>query len=352
MSDNVKILALKRGGNYQEWATQMEGYLVTLSLEAWLEKEPDLSKSTEVGKDKQAKARLLLAVSGGLLEIVRRASNTKEAWTALRNEHLGELKVQRPRVLGKIVELQQGRDSIIEYIDRAKLLRDQMEDLELKDSLPMLSHQFVRGLNDHLRLSCGPYLNKLLSEGKELDHIALELHSIASIVQRNEAKVNVSTGQDIGKGQRQEKGKKEKRRCHHCGKAGHLKKDCWELNGRPPSTSGVRGRTENAKVSVAKMQSSEDSNACDLWFDTGATHLIVCDRMLVHDLQVSHVETVVLGGGGEKHPVLGQGKMIIEGGSSGCVNLNDALFVPSLKLNLCSGVQVTAKGAECWQGGR
>jgi hypothetical protein len=278
----------------------------------------------------------------------------------LKNQHLGEAKVQRPRVLGQTVELQQGRYTIVEYIDRAKLLLIQIEVLELKDSLPMLSHQFVRGLNEHLRLSCGPYLHEMLNDDKGLDEIAVELHNIASIVQNIEARVNTTYGR--GTEHKLDHGKKEKRCCHQCGKRGHLKKDCWEFNGKPPSNSGIRGKSENAgktenageggtaKVSVAMMGSLDGSNTHDLWFDTGATLHIVCDRKLVHELQESHIESVVLGGG-EKHPVLGQGKMIIEGGPSGTVNLNGALPVPSLKLTLCAGVQVTAKGAECWRGG-
>jgi hypothetical protein len=79
MAENLKIAVLKRGGNYREWATQMEAYLITLSLEAWLEKEPDATKPSGLSKDKLAKARLLLGVSGVLLDKVQRASCTKVA---------------------------------------------------------------------------------------------------------------------------------------------------------------------------------------------------------------------------------------------------------------------------------
>jgi transposase InsO family protein len=356
MSETVKIAVLKRGGNYREWAAQMEAYLTTQSLEAWLEKEPDATKASEVSKDKLAKARLLLGVSGGLLETVRRASSTKAAWDALKEDYLGLLKVQRPRVMGEIVDLKQGRDSLVEYIDRAKALRDQMTDLKMEDSLPMLCHQFVRGLHIDMRISCGPHFNALLSEGKSLDDITLQLQSISLLVQRGEAKVNVSEGKGKEKG---DKKRKELRTCHHCGKVGHIKKNCWQLHGKT-NGEGIRGETdkekekEKAKVSVATVNVLDHSpDGCKenhLWFDTGATHHIVCDETLVHDLCASSISTVVLGGG-EEHDVLGQGQIVFEGGPSGKVYLDNVLLVPSLNLNLCSGVQVTDKGAECWQGG-
>jgi hypothetical protein len=112
--------------------------------------------------------------------------------------------------------------------------------------------------------------------------------------------------------------------------------------------------TEKAKVSVAMVDALDDSpDGCKenhLWFDTGATHHIVCDETLLHFLCGSSISTVVLGGG-EEHDVLGQGQIVFEGGPSGTVFLDNALLVQSLNLNLCSGVQITAKGAECWQGG-
>jgi hypothetical protein len=102
-------------------------------------------------------------------------------------------------------------------------MRDQMEGLELQVSSPMMLHQFAQGLTDHAHLLSGPYLNKLLSEGKNVDAIALVLHSIATIGQKNQVRLNTSKGRRTVHGQRLDSGKKEKIRCHHCGKRGHLK---------------------------------------------------------------------------------------------------------------------------------
>jgi hypothetical protein len=93
-------------------------------------------------------------------------------------------------------------------------------------------------------------------------------------------------------------------------------------------------------------------NGCNsnvLWFDTGATHHVVHDASLLHDMSVSKVTHVVLGGG-ENHAVQGEGTLFIQGGPGGDVFLKGALLVHTLGLHLCSGIQVTARGAECWQG--
>jgi hypothetical protein len=82
MSDVHKVAALKHGGIFEEWSAQMEASSyhsrgtriygnkgLTQKLDPRLEKAPDSSKLTEGSKNKLAKARLLLCVSCGLVEI-------------------------------------------------------------------------------------------------------------------------------------------------------------------------------------------------------------------------------------------------------------------------------------------
>ena len=62
------------------------------------------------------------------------------------------------------------------------------------------------------------------------------------------------------------------------------------------------------------------------------------------------VSTVILGGD-ERHEVKFQGDVILDGGPLGPVKITGVLYVPTLVLNLCSGVQLTNKGAVCVQQG-
>jgi hypothetical protein len=61
--------------------------------------------------------------------------------------------------MAELGALQQVRETVVQYIDRAKALRDQFDDLDMKTSLPLLNHQFIRGLNDELRSTCAPLLS-------------------------------------------------------------------------------------------------------------------------------------------------------------------------------------------------
>jgi hypothetical protein len=118
----------------------MEAYLITQGRERWLSEEPDEAKAAEVNEDNGCKAGIQLHVSGALRAIVQRAKTSKEAWNALRDEYVGSLKVRQPLLMAQVTELRQGRDSVVRYNDRAKRLRDQFEDLALKESLPLLCH--------------------------------------------------------------------------------------------------------------------------------------------------------------------------------------------------------------------
>jgi hypothetical protein len=211
MSESAKIPTLQRGGKYREWAAQMEALLITHGLDTWLEKSPGTSKPSELSKDKLAKARLLMHVSGGLLDIVRRAKTTKTAWDALKSEYQGFLKVRRPRLMNEVAEPKQRNDSIVDYIDRAKRLRDELDDLDLDSDMSMLSHQFVRGMNYEVRMACAPHFNTLLNEGKGLDELAIELQSIDSLLPRR-GKVN-----SVGTKGKKNGNKKEVEKCAHCG---------------------------------------------------------------------------------------------------------------------------------------
>ena len=109
-SPELKVQRLKRGGNYRRWATQMQAHLIELDLDRWLNEDPAAEKPDEVKAARKCKARLQLAVEGGLIAIVEKAATARAAWKALRDDHLGEQTTKRPQLLGELRTLSQGKN--------------------------------------------------------------------------------------------------------------------------------------------------------------------------------------------------------------------------------------------------
>jgi hypothetical protein len=179
------------------------------------------------------KARLQLHVAGPLQSIVARADSAKEAWDALQADYEGSLRTRTPQLTAQLTSLSQKGDSIVTYCDRLLHLRDQFEALKMKSSLPLLAHQFVRGLRDEVRLATASTLTTLIEKpDSTIDDLARELKSLALFLPEDVVgatrppKVNTTNGRRGPKRNNDSPQRKETRTRHYCGKVGHLASEC------------------------------------------------------------------------------------------------------------------------------
>lgn len=141
-SISVRITPLARGSNWRQWSAQLRAMLTTKDRYDKLLDAPPQSGEEE--KDVICKAKIQLHVSGALHSVVERASSAHEAWEALRKEYLGDQKARQPILINKLMELRQGRDSVIAYIDKTHELRDQMESLEMDSAISLLCRDRIK----------------------------------------------------------------------------------------------------------------------------------------------------------------------------------------------------------------
>jgi len=345
----VKFAPLARGGTYRAWASKMRALLLTQGrLDRLLDQAPVTEE--EVERDELCKARLLLHVSGPLADIVERQPTAHAAWTKLHKEYMGDLRARQPLLLDELHTLKQGKDTIVQYSDKALRMRDEFMELSLESSLPLLHQSFITGLSDELRSFLGPQLYAVASkEGNGLEEVVDELRTLAELLPPSVAHANVTSTRDDGSGRKDasDRGRVDSRRCFACGQMGHLERNCPMRNRRPQQGDNAIAMCVGGQATASKVAALDPSA---LWFDTAATHHIVHDQSLLQNHQAAAVKTVSLGGG-EEHSVLCQGDLLVKGGPSGPIRFSGVLCVPTLNLNLCSGPQVTAKGGQCWQGG-
>jgi hypothetical protein len=269
--------------------------------------------------------------------------------------------------MAALTELRQGSQMLVQYIDNVKQIRDEFEALEMKGSLPLLSQRFITGLSDELRISCSPMLHSvLLDKTKTLDDLIEQVRSMALLLPPSYASANTTRAYPSTSPRPNQR--PDTRECNYCHRKGHVEAECRtkrydQANGtyrghsrqKPQQTSKFpQEKFSNAKVlcveaqSHASIVSTADKSA--LWYDTMATHHIVCHEGLLANRRASFIHTVVIGGN-EKHSVSCAGDLLVTGGPNGPVLFTNVLYVPTLHINLCSGPQFTNNGGESWQGG-
>jgi transposase InsO family protein len=333
---------LSRDGNYRLWANQMRALLLTQNrLDEWLDKEPGEDKDKEKEKDMICKAKLQLHVTGPLQSVVARASTAKQAWDALHEDYVGSLRARAPQLTAALTNLNHGDESLVAYIDRVLLIRDQFEELNMAASIPLLTHAFIRGLRDDLRMACAPTLHTIVTEdGGNLDAVVSRLRSMVLLLPENCDKVRVNIARTY----------KEKRRCYWCDKVGHLEKDCRvKRRGEPRVQSKASSAQRDGTVlSImdAALAMSVSTPKDSIWFDTGATHHVVIEVSMLVNVSPATVESLIVAGG-ERHRVSCMGDLVLRGGPSGPVTLTNVLCVPTMCINVMSGPAVTAKGVSC-----
>eukprot|EP00043_Microstomoeca_roanoka_P019083 m.209879 g.209879 ORF g.209879 m.209879 type:complete len:1254 (-) comp16937_c0_seq51:130-3891(-) len=120
---------------------------------------------------------------------------------------------------------------------------------------------------------------------------------------------------------------KETRRCHHCNKIGHLKKDCRKLKQQLQSHSrrgpAYRERVLTLNTDPSGFTTNDDERAWLL--DSGATSHVTCDPEDFEDLQED--DTLVEIADGSKVKALGRGTVRIST-EIGQITLRDVLLMP------------------------
>jgi hypothetical protein len=119
----------------------------------------------------------------------------------------------------------------------------------------------------------------------------------------------------------------ERRACFVCEEVGHVAKKCPKK-----SVKGTSRQKRAPPVVLFSHDNSSSSSSADLLFDSGAAHHIVCIDRYLHDVGMSSVSTIKLGGG-EVHFVMGAGNLMIRSvDTRRLIVLTDVLYVASLNV--------------------
>lgn len=365
--DQVKILKLTKGGNFRAWLVHVRALLT--NGERWdqyLDREP--ADEAEQNVDQQARAKMVLCLANDMLPDVEGHETTHGALEALRASHIGHMQSMRSQIMADVTGMKQKHNqNVRDYVAVGRDAVVRLREVGMTDPATLVIPCFKNGIDARLRQQVLPLLNaerfdtdfELLAQ--EFMRITIGMSGAGA-----EGQAHTSRGMQNPRGRikpRQPQHKRvEKRECYVCGVVGHLARNCPN-KANTKDDHKDQGPQKGPLILMANGKGAESPSSSDatnisiddseeMLFDSGATHHIVNRPSFLRNMRTSEVTTITLGGG-ERHEVHGEGDvMVFSPETERKVLLTDVLFVPTISYNLCSGAQLTAKGAVCEQRGR
>ena len=218
--------------NWHTWSRKMKAYLIRHNW--WSPNQlPTDGLHTNL-----AQAEMLLRVQDEFISLVDEAANAREAWVNLRSAFEKTGAAQRVRLRAEMNALRMAKhETITAYIDRAKLLRkdllaagSQVEDFEVVEAVLM-------GLPKEYDV-----IRQILISANDTDITLTELR--AELAAR-EAQLEKQGQDEVTALMSASKGK-DTRTCYHCGKKGHIARNCWEKTKQRDAASMLAVRDRDA----------------------------------------------------------------------------------------------------------
>lgn len=338
--------------NYQTWKYKLELLLLKEGLwEVVSEAKPVDPSAVWTKQDGKAKALIGLLIEDSQLIHVRKLDTSKNYWDALKSYHQKSTLTNKVFLLKRICRMQMGENGDMEsHINTL---------LDIVDQLTALGETLAENLVVALLLCSLPdSYNTLVTalESRPDADLTLELVKCKFIQEHKRRNGSHGGSEESSMALKVSNGKSfknvKKLKCFHCGKSGHLKKDCYSL--KSIKSDGVQtvkkvceSECSTSNNTYACFKAGEASNVEEWYIDSAATcHMTNNDKFFTK-MNKQFKNNVFLADG-RCIDSIGIGSGILycqrDGQLPMEINVTDVIYVPKLDGNLLSVKQLTSKG--------
>lgn len=353
--------------NYSMWKSRMEDYLHCKDLYDPIEGDdakPDDMKDRQWDKlKKQTLGTIRQWIDASLYNHVRNEKDPQVLWKKLEGMYEATNAQGKVFMIRKVMNLKlsEGRSVtqhlndfeglISELATSGMSLDDEMQACLLLGSLPDSWDTLVVSLSNSAPdgvVSMSMVKNRLLNE--ELRRKDGASTSSQALVTENRSR-SKSRGRGHDKFRDRSKSR-EKRQCYHCGKTGHLKRNCYLLKKENSSQRQENDKNTTATVSgedgeVTLVSHDDCCHVADVdteWIvDSGASYHCVPKREYFSTYKAGNFGTIKMGNQSVSQTV-GIGDICVKTNVGCTLTLKDVRHIPDLRMNLISGSVLDKEG--------
>ena len=372
MSENKSTIVPLNGTNYATWKVQCHMALMKENLWGFVDDTEGVPNQSDVqgyakysSRKNCALATVVLSIDPKQLYLLGDPTDPKEVWEKLafqfqKKSWVNKLQLRRKLYSLRLREGDSMQDHVkcmTEVYDELSVVGDPIKEEDrvahLLASLPKSFDMLVTALEANAEVpKMEVVTERLLYEEQKLK----ERDDTGARPKVKEEKAYLSS--NYSKNRPRPKGPK----CHHCGKVGHIKKNCRDFLRKNDVKSNVNGKFNNAQANNVNLNVNESvgllvkhalkagsvHNLQNSWIvDSGATaHMCTNRKCFVSFDDMEHGSVAL----GDSHSLqsLGTGKVVIrmnlpDGTEKRCI-LSDVLYVPELLCNLLSVSKATRSG--------
>ncbi|KAK9822062.1 hypothetical protein WJX74_004518 [Apatococcus lobatus] len=365
MEDLSRSLGIERLDldNYSSWCVRVKCLLVSKGL--W---KPTQETPADEELDAKSLAVIGMTLAQQHLATFAECETAKQAWDAFAALFKSKSQARRLQLKGELTSFhKESGEALVNYLARAKHLRAQLKSVgtDLKEDELCLS--VLNGLpaeyetvatvltTSDVELTLDAMLTKLLVYESRGSRSSSSSDSKAFVARPSSTSSRSNHGGGGGGGPRQ--ASKEMRKCHHCGKPGHLKKDCWQRRKEEEQESHGRARGQGHGGHGHTFRGGQGNVACaaiqdgqgQAWIlDSGASRHITHSSAGMRNLRPMREDIFITFGNGSKARVEAVGDVVLEvpGSDIATLTLSDVYHVPEAKMNLFSIDRAVEKGLD------
>jgi hypothetical protein len=299
------------GTGYEVWSTLMEAVLTAKRIKFVLdETEPTADPKSEGAADEprkrwananeQAKALILMSLSDEMVSLVISCATAKDIWNRLKQVHSERSESSKMMLLQEFysIKMQLG-SKVSSYVAATELIAKKLRDVGTSIDDETLIGKIISGLTPDFKHFASSWMS-IPPDQRTYSNLLPRLLAEEAMMARSSKEEPVAlkaSVQERGKSQRKDDKKKGTKKtdleCYHCGKKGHLKRECRSLKREQEANDAKKYAVVASQEHTSREAARSAASAADRQRpDTGAPpqrQRPSTSRALYPDLELTNV---------------------------------------------------------------